>query len=102
MNVTAHDIATSRAHLGRLLTSENLPRLRLMYGARPDQGEVVPLFHDQSVFGGEEDETDEAARPSRRTRRERFERLQVRAFLFTNPRTPCAAPEVAEVLGIPD
>ena len=100
MRVTAHDIATSRTRMAPVLARGivlDFPPVR--------QGDdIVSGFHHGPVFGGDSGKQGvlpgASRSPARRERKQRFERLQVRAFLYQNPATPCTAQDVAEVFGL--
>ena len=99
MRVSAQDLVTSRERLGQALVD----RGPVLASRRAGHLWLVPSpLPDSPAFGGQfsDDEDEQDSSPRRRQRGELHQRLALRARLYTQPATPCSAPEVAWVFGL--
>jgi hypothetical protein len=99
MRVTAQDLATSRERLGQALVD----RGSVPVSQRPGHLWLVPSpLPESPAFGGPltDDGDEQDSSPRRRQRGELHQRLALRARLYSQPATPCSAPEVAWVFGL--
>ena len=99
MRVTAQDLANSRTRLGQALVD----RGPVLASRRAGHLWLVPSpLPDSPAFGGPltDDGDEQDSSPRRRQRGELHQRLALRARLYSQPATPCSAPEVAWVFGL--
>jgi len=97
MRVTGADLATSRARLADLLaTGRPAPRPV----PHPHLWLVPSPAAEEPCFGAPVDDAEPDGTPGGAHSASAHHRLALRARLWAHPDTPCAAPEVAWVLGL--